>query len=91
MVSQFKIDFSRFRLLVNAGGYYGYRLSTERESGWDRYDLRHDYGILAGAGLAVVFKPFEIQIEAITNIRSAASITQTNSATNTGCCAILVT
>ena len=63
LVSQFKIDFSRFRLLVNAGGYYGYRLSTERESGWDRYDLRHDYGILAGAGLAVVFKPFEIQIE----------------------------
>ena len=34
-----------------------------KESGWDRYDLRHDYGILAGAGLAVVFKPFEIQIE----------------------------
>jgi hypothetical protein len=63
LVSQFKIDFSRFRFLVNAGGYYGYRLSTARESGWDRYDLRHDYGILAGAGLAVVFKPFEIQIE----------------------------
>ncbi len=63
LVSQFKIDFSRFRLLVNAGGYYGYRTSIARESGWDQYDIRHDYGVLAGGGLAIVFKPFEIQIE----------------------------
>ena len=63
LVSQFKIDFSRFRVLVNAGGYYGYRLSTARERGWDQYDIRHDYGIMAGGGFAVVFKPFEIQFE----------------------------
>ena len=63
LLSQFKIDFSRFRLLLNLGPYYGYRLSTDREGGFDQYDQRHDYGIIAGVGLAVVFKPLELHIE----------------------------
>lgn len=63
LLSQFKIDFSRFRLLVNLGTYGGYRLSTDKEGGFDQYDQRIDYGIIAGAGLAVVFKPFELHVE----------------------------
>ena len=64
LLSQFKIDFSRFRLLVNIGTYGGYRLSTDREGGFDQYDQRYDYGVIGGGGLGVVFNPFELHFEA---------------------------
>ena len=64
LISKFKLDFSRFRLLLNIGTYGGYRLSTDREGGFDRYDQRIDYGIIGGGGLAVVFKPVELHLEA---------------------------
>lgn len=63
LISQFKLDFSVFRLLINLGTYGGYRLSTDKEEGFDDKDQRIDYGIIGGAGLAVVFKPFELHIE----------------------------
>ena len=63
LISQFKIDFSRFRLLVNLGTYGGYRLSTDKEDGFDKYDQRVDYGVIGGLGFAAVFKPVEIHIE----------------------------
>ena len=63
LLSQFKLDFSHFRLLLNLGPYYGYRLSTDQEGGFNKYDQRHDYGVIAGVGLAVVIKPFELHIE----------------------------
>lgn len=64
LLSQFKLDFSRFRLLINVGTYGGYRLSTDKEGGFDEYDQRVDYGIIGGGGLGIVFKPFELHIEA---------------------------
>ena len=64
LISQFKIDFSIFRLLVNIGTYGGYRLSTDKEGGFDKYDQRYDYGVIGGGGLAVVLKPFELHLEA---------------------------
>jgi len=63
LISQFHIDFSRFRILANLGGYGGYRLSTDRDGGFDQYDQRYDYGVIGGAGFAVIFKPFELQLE----------------------------
>ena len=36
LISQFKLDFSRFRVLLNLGTYGGYRLSTDKEGGFDR-------------------------------------------------------
>lgn len=64
MLSQFHLNFSSFRILVDAGPYYGYRLSTDKEGGFDKYDQRHDYGIIAGAGFAVVLRPIELHLEA---------------------------
>lgn len=64
LVSQFKIDVSRVRLLINIGTYGGYRLSTDKDGGFDRYDQRYDYGIIGGGGLGFVFRPFELHIEA---------------------------
>lgn len=62
--AQLKFDMSRFRLMFNLGTYYGYRLSTDREGGFDQYDLRHDYGVIGGGGIALVFRPVELHIEA---------------------------
>jgi hypothetical protein len=77
LISQFKIDFSRLRLLINVGTYYGYRLSTDKEGGFDQYDQRYDYGVIGGVGLAIVFKPLELHIEG--NYKySFASLYQTN-------------
>ncbi len=64
LISQFKLDFSRFRVLLNLGTYGGYRLSTDKEGGFDQYDQRIDYGVIGGGGFAVVFNPLEFHIEA---------------------------
>jgi len=64
LISQFKIDFSPMRLLIDIGPYYAYKLRTDKEGGFDQYDIRHDYGIIGGAGIAFVFHPFEVQVEA---------------------------
>lgn len=77
LISQFHIDFSRFRILANLGGYGGYRLSTDKAGGFDQFDQRYDYGIVGGAGFAVIFKPFEIQLEGNYQY-SFASMYQTN-------------
>ena len=63
LVSQFHLNFSRFRFLINVGGYWGYRLTTDKEGGFDQYDQRYKYGILAGGGFAMVFYPIEIHLE----------------------------
>lgn len=65
ILAKFKVDFARerFRLLINLGPFVGYRLSTDKEDGFDKYDQRYAYGIMGGLGLAVVFKPLEIHIE----------------------------
>jgi hypothetical protein len=61
LVSQFHIDFWKMRLLVNLGGYAGYRLKSS--SGFGEDDYRIDYGFLAGTGLAFALKPMELHIE----------------------------
>ena len=65
ILSKFKVDFAqeRFRLLINLGPFVGYRLSTDKEGGFDKYDQRYAYGIMGGLGFAVVFKPLEFHIE----------------------------
>jgi len=61
-VSQFHIDFWKMRLLINLGGFMGYRIASTTE--FESTDIRIDYGFLGGAGLAFVFKPVELHIEA---------------------------
>lgn len=64
LLSQFHFDFSRFRFLFGLGPYAGYRLNSLKENdSWDKYDNRFDYGLMGGAGFAVIFGPFELQIE----------------------------
>ncbi len=64
-VSQFHFDFWKMRLLLNAGGFGGYRINKETtdEIGFDKHDYRYDYGFIAGGGLALKLKPFEFHLE----------------------------
>ncbi len=64
-VSQFHFDFWKMRLLINAGGFGGYRLkkTVNEISGFDEHDYRADYGFIGGAGLAFILKPFELHLE----------------------------
>ena len=64
LISQFKIDFLPFRLLINLGTYGGYRLSTDKAGGFDKFDQRVDYGVIGGGGLGVVVHRFELHLEA---------------------------
>lgn len=61
LISKFHYDFSRFRIFVNLGTFFGYRLS--KVGGFDDNDYKIDLGFLAGGGVAVKIKPFEIHIE----------------------------
>ncbi|MDP3452498.1 MAG: hypothetical protein Q8R90_06040 [Bacteroidales bacterium] len=65
LISQFHIDFWKMRLLINAGGFGGYRYHRVNSdgSGFDDFDNRIDYGFIAGGGVAFIFKPFEIHLE----------------------------
>lgn len=75
VVSQFHIDFWKMRLLVNLGAFGGYRMSAKEsyytQSGtrihqkylFDCYDIRLDYGIVGGGGLALKMKTFELHFE----------------------------
>ena len=75
LISQFHVDFWKMRILVNIGAFGGYRLSAKesfytpagehikRDYLFDCYDIRADYGIIGGGGLAFRIKPFEIHFE----------------------------
>jgi hypothetical protein len=75
VVSQFHIDFWRFRLLANIGAFGGYRLSAKewiytnsedrvkKDYVYDCYDTRPDFGFIGGGGLAFKMKHFEVQFE----------------------------
>lgn len=63
LISQFHLDFSVCRFLINVGTYWGYRISTDKPGGFDKWDQRHDYGVIAGAGFAVAFGAMEFHLE----------------------------
>ncbi|MDD2490782.1 MAG: hypothetical protein PHV12_01125 [Bacteroidales bacterium] len=66
LISQFHIDFWKMRLLVNLGAYGAYRSKRiEPESSYfDPEDNRMEFGIIGGGGLAFIFRPFELHLEA---------------------------
>lgn len=66
LVSQFKYDVGKhLRLLLDIGGFAGYRIGTTHPKGFDEYDQRWDYGALGGLGTAIRFHPFEFHIEVL--------------------------
>lgn len=68
LISQFRVDINRIRVLVNAGCFASYKISTSFSenispeiSGTYR---KAGYGFIVGGGLAYIFRPFELHIEA---------------------------
>ncbi|MGM9773812.1 MAG: outer membrane beta-barrel protein [Candidatus Egerieousia sp.] len=68
LVSQFRVDINRVRILLNAGCFASYKISTSFSDNIspeiaDTY-RKAGYGFILGGGLAYIFRPFEIHIEA---------------------------
>lgn len=70
----FELFNRHMRILAQIGPYIGYRLSVDRPylasddfaaNQWKDTDIRFDYGVKGGLGIAAVFAPIEIHIEAI--------------------------
>ncbi len=67
LVSQFKIDFWRMRLLMNLGCFASYKMSYKSGGVW-REEIaktykKGGYGIIGGGGMAFLFHPFELHLE----------------------------
>ena len=72
LLSQFHYETWHLRFMINAGVYASYVLSgeeicvvrktTAKYEFTDR-DRRLEYGLHAGAGIGIIFKPFELQFE----------------------------
>ena len=68
LVSQFRYDFWRMRIIANLGCFVSYRtgaqfsglLSETVSSTWKK----KGYGIIGGGGIAFVFRPLELHLEA---------------------------
>ena len=66
LVTQLKYDVGKhLRLMLDIGGFAGYRLSTDNPKGFDQFDQRWDYGAQGGGGVALKFHPFEIHFEVL--------------------------
>lgn len=73
-MAQFHVDFDPMRLLACVGVYGGYRLDIDRSGPYmDKnyvntfrdYERRWDFGLQGGAGIAFVFAPVELHINAM--------------------------
>ena len=64
-LSAFHIDLGEhFRILLSLGPFVGYRFATTKDNGFDCFDIRFDYGIVGGAGLAYILgKRIEFHLE----------------------------
>jgi len=63
VLSAFHFDIGKhFRILLNLGPYFGYRLSTTKEEGWDCFDKRFEWGIEGQAGFGLRFGPIDIHM-----------------------------
>jgi hypothetical protein len=66
LVTQLKYDVGKhLRLMLDIGGFAGYRLSTDNPKGFDQFDQRWDYGAQGGGGVALKFHPFELHFEVL--------------------------
>ena len=73
-LAQIHFDALHFKLMVDAGIYGGYRRSIERTGpavtdalhySFKSTDIRWDYGLQGGGGIALVFEPIEIHLGAL--------------------------
>ena len=71
LLSQFRVDFWKMRVIANLGPYAYYITSTDIEGGIPATTNKAGVGIMGGGGLAFVLKPVELHLEC--NYRYALS------------------
>ncbi|MBR5855749.1 MAG: PorT family protein [Bacteroidales bacterium] len=64
LLSQFRIDFWKMRIMVGAGPYGYYIISTGIEEGIPETTNRYGVGLMGTGGIAFVVKPVEFHLEA---------------------------
>lgn len=64
LLSIFRVDISRIRLMLGIGGYLSYIYDTDLPDGIPSTTKKGNFGIMGQAGIAVKFHPFEIHLEA---------------------------
>lgn len=73
-MAQIHVDFDPFKLMVNVGVYGGWRQSIERRgpnmdqnyaTSFKPYENQLDYGLMGGAGFAIMLDPIEIHFNAL--------------------------
>ena len=63
LLSQFRVDFWKMRLMINIGPYGYYIFSTDMEGGIPETTNKLGIGLMGGLGIAFVFNPIEFHIE----------------------------
>ncbi len=63
LLSQFRIDFWKMRVMINLGPYGYYITSTDMEGGIPETTNKFGVGIMGGGGIALVLKPIELHLE----------------------------
>ena len=63
LLSQFRVDFWKMRLMINIGPYGYYIFSTDMEGGIPETTNKLGIGLMGGLGIAFVFNPVEFHIE----------------------------
>lgn len=73
LLAEFHIDAARFRFIIDAGIYGGYRLNIERtgptvapeiQNSFRDFDIKLDYGLKGGIGVGLLFDPIEFHLKA---------------------------
>lgn len=64
VISQFRVEFWRMRAMLNLGCYGSYKISTVKEGQYSQNVNKPEVGVIGGGGLAFIFHPFELHLEA---------------------------
>ena len=64
VISQFRVEFWRMRAMLNLGCYGSYKISTVKEGKYSQNVNKPEVGVIGGGGLAFIFHPFELHLEA---------------------------
>ena len=64
VISQFRVEFWRMRAMLNLGCYGSYKISAVKEGQYSQNVNKPEVGVIGGGGLAFIFHPFELHLEA---------------------------
>ncbi len=64
LISLFRVDISRIRLMLGVGGYGSYIYDTQLTGGIPETTNKYGFGLMGQGGIAIKFHPVELHLEA---------------------------